>query len=517
MRICLEFLPEQGNIQRTRLQYAFSLFCAIYGHQNVAIDEANSADVRITYSSEIRNPNTKPALRLSNLYQPRSIHEPAPPPKKFDRDFESTVLLYSPIPGSEPDWLGEIFEWVSCADEYSIQTRDPMGRVDFRDSYAGRHHLDVGIPYAAVAMRFLHEALCKCIVGYPLDPEFGIAGGTHFVINTHDVDILPVGYFRSLQRLGKYALISLLVFKSAKNAAVQAGKALAMALGGSNPLDQTSKLVRTELQNGVGASYFFIARHAHRRDANYRINDKEVTELMQSIELQGMEIALHGSYTSLDHPGGVASEFRLLREQKFQPRGNRQHWLRFTLDRLIPAIEQAGAQYDTSLGWDCMGFRAGACFAFPPYNFACERAATFLEIPLAIMEQGLVTGGRPEKYWFDDVARILFNSRRYGWGGISLLWHPTAFGAGQLPREIERIFWKLIEHKQVWNDTWTSGVDFVRAISERYIKAGLLPPGYGSEVLPKPMHSPRTKTAIHEMADQCSPLGRSLDIWRREA
>jgi hypothetical protein len=257
---------------------------------------------------------------------------------------------------------------------------------------------------------------------------------------------------------------------------------MAMAAGGANPLDQTPDLLRRELQEGVGASYFFIAGHAHRRDANYRIDDEAVTALMRSIELQGMEVALHGSYTSLDSASGLASEFDLLRDQHFHPQGNRQHWLRFTLDRLIPAVEQTGALYDSSLGWDRMGFRAGACFAFPPYNFAHERAATFLEIPLAIMEQGMVTGGRPESDWFDDAARILFNSRRYGWGGISLLWHPTAFGAGQLPREIERIFWDLIDRKEEWNDTWTSCIDFVQCISERYIKAGLLPPGYGAEI-----------------------------------
>jgi hypothetical protein len=489
MRIYLDFLPEQGQVQRARLCYAFSLFCAIYGHQGVSMDEADSADVRIVYSSENRNRNPKPALRLSNLYHSRSIQEPAPAPKKFERDSERTILFYAPIPGSEPDWLAEIFEWVSCADEYSIQRRDPVGRIDFCDSYAGRHRLDVGVPYAAVAMRFLHDALCKCLAGVLLEPEFGIDGGTHFVVNTHDVDILPAGYFRSLQRLGKYALISLLVFKSAKNAAAQAGKALAMAAGGANPLDQTPDLIRKEFQKGVGASYFFLARHAHWRDANYRIDDEAVNNLMLSIERQGMEVALHGSYTSLDHPAGLDSEFRLLREQEFQPRGNRQHWLRFTLDRLIPAVEKAGALYDTSLGWNGIGFRAGACFAFPPYNFASERAATFLEIPLAIMEQGLVTGGRPENEWFDDASRVLFNSRRYGWGGVSLLWHPTAFGAGQLSPEIERIFWELIGHKDEWNDTWISALDFVRCISERYVKAGLLPPGHSYEVLDEAIHS----------------------------
>src|ERR1700688_4962091 len=99
MRIYLEFLPEQGQVQRARLGYAFSLFCAIFNHQGVAVDEANSADVRIVYSSKSQNPNSKPALLLSSLYRPRPIHEPAPAPGTFERDSERTVLFYSPIPG----------------------------------------------------------------------------------------------------------------------------------------------------------------------------------------------------------------------------------------------------------------------------------------------------------------------------------------------------------------------------------------------------------------------------------
>src|ERR1700730_2933532 len=251
MRIYLEFLPEQANTQRARLGYAFALFCAIYGHRNISIDEADVANVCISYSPANHKPASQPTLHLTNLYQPRSILEPAPPPRKFERDRESTFLFYFPTSGGEPDWLAEIFEWVSCADEYSIQSRDSAGRIDFRDSYAGRHRLDIGVPYAAVAMRCLHEALCKCVPGQPFEQKNDLAGGAHLVINTHDVDILPAGYFGSLRRLLKYALISLLVFKSVSHSAVQMVKALSMAVGGANPLDQIPNLLRTELRNGL--------------------------------------------------------------------------------------------------------------------------------------------------------------------------------------------------------------------------------------------------------------------------
>jgi hypothetical protein len=107
-------------------------------------------------------------------------------------------------------------------------------------------------------------------------------------------------------------------------------KALSMAVGGANPLDQIPNLLRTELRNGLGATYFFIARHDHRRDANYRITDPDVETLLESVQRQGLEVALHGSYNSLDGPGSLASEFSTLRKQGLRPQGNRQHWLRFT-------------------------------------------------------------------------------------------------------------------------------------------------------------------------------------------
>ena len=55
--------------------------------------------------------------------------------------------------------------------------------------------------------------------------------------------------------------------------------------------------------------------------------------------------------------------------------------------------------------------------------------------------------------------------------------------------EIERIFWELIEHKQEWNDTWISALDFVKGVSQRYINAGLLAPEFASEILPEAMHA----------------------------
>jgi len=58
----------------------------------------------------------------------------------------------------------------------------------------------------------------------------------------------------------------------------------------------------------------------------------------------------------------------------------------------------AGLAYDSSLGFaETCGFRNGANFAFPPYDFEREGPCSFLEIPLAIMDGSLQLSSRSLK------------------------------------------------------------------------------------------------------------------------
>ncbi len=476
MRLYLEFAPGHGPVQRRHLTYAFRLFCAVYGHEPV-LDPAQAHTAAACLSYRVPdNPLGAPrTVYLSDLYRGRPLHIAAPPPTRFrTADGESTALIYAPDGGATPDWLAEIFEWVSCADEYSVRARDAIGRIPFRASYVGRHGLQPSIPYAAVAMRCLQQALCNLHAGITAEPVCPAASVRHYVVNTHDVDFLPRGRLSRVKRLAKNALISLFLEGSTRLAVDQFAKAIAV-LANPLPADQIPALAVGEKAQSAGASYFFIASHGHRRDANYSLGQPHVMRLLRELSDAGMEIGIHGSYTSLDGPGRLRREFAILREFGFQAAGGRQHWLRFTLDRLIRELECAGASYDASLGWnDQVGFRAGACFAFPPYDFEHQRAADFLELPLVMMDQTLHQTGKDADSRYQAAAEVLALSRRYGWGGISVLWHPTGFGGDQIATDVGRIFWDLLDQRATWNDTWTSGASFVAAARERYRCVGLL-------------------------------------------
>jgi hypothetical protein len=232
------------------------------------------------------------------------------------------------------------------------------------------------------------------------------------------------------------------------------------------------ELAAFDRQSGITSSFFFIARHGHRRDANYTLSSNTVLNIMNTLEQLGMEVGVHGSYLSMETVGGLSEEFEMMRELGFPAAGGRQHWLRFTLDRLVAAVERAGAAYDCSLGWsNQIGFRAGACFAFPPYNFAEERPANFLELPLAIMDQAL-----PQT--FETAVAAIFDlletSRKYAWGGISVLWHPTAFGGGQLASAIGRAYKVLVQSQSDTDIELMSAAEFMSRVRGRYVQVGLL-------------------------------------------
>lgn len=492
MNIYLEIPEYASHALRARLSYAFRLFCAIYGHRPILEPaDAVHSEVAIRYRGAAGAALAGiPTVWLCRGLRERDPRQPAPPPIKYARHGIGTMLHYAPENGNPPDWIGEIFEWVSCADEYSLTQRDRIGRPLLAATYAIRHGIDTRVPYAALAMRALQQEICKLRprAGEKPCPPANLSG--HAVIPTHDVDYFPAGRSRAVRRLLRNAAISSLLEKRPGLALRQAAQALKVALGSNrDPLDQIVNVADRELRMGLASSFYFLVRSAHRRDAGYDITDPDVQETVRWLKTRGMEIGLHASFTSLEQPGELEQERNRLEAGGIPPLGGRQHWLRFTLDRLIPEVEAAGLGYDASIGWSSrIGFRAGACFAYPPYDFANERPANFLEFPLVVMDQALCAlSGRQESH-YQEVAQMIATSRRWGWGGISLLWHPAAFGGAWLPADVGETYWRLAAERSRCNDLWMQGAQFLEVARRRYVEAGLLA---AETPLPVARHQPR--------------------------
>ncbi len=461
MNVHLEMPEYATGALCARLGYAFRLFCAIYGHRPVFnADSTVNWDVAIRYRDASASASISDArtVWLCRGLLDRDLRKPAPPPIKYARDGLITLLHYAPRYSRAPDWIGEIFEWISCADEYSVTRRDSAGEPLFEATYAGRHNLDICIPYAALAMRGLQLEICRVtprLSQHAAAPE-GLEGNA--VIPTHNVDCFPSGRWRAASRLLQ------IVMGSKKESTHQV-------------ISQTVNIAERELALGFNSSFYFLTQRTQHLDPGNAHAEPAVLEAMRWLKARGMDVGVRSSYSRLNTPDEPDDEPE--RERGGHAENGRRlfdvHQLHLTLDRLLPEVELAGLQQDSSIGWSRhIGFRAGACFAYPPYNFANESPAAFLEFPLIATDEALRSPRGHAGVFFHEVSQMIAASRRLGWGGISLLWRPAAFASGPPPQEIGTLYWRLAEDRYRWNDAWLKASRFLDLARGRYIAAGLL-------------------------------------------
>ena len=449
--------PGLPAVTQKRIAHAFRVFCAIYGFGTASDGRVGPpAQARICYGVGATDPGD---VVVPAIYEPRPTNIPAHPP---------TQVAVRPAPvyarvgvqalpcfyarGAGVDWLGEIFEWISCADEQAVTLRDEVGRIPFGAAVHGRFGLDPCVPYAAVAMYELNRQIRDALSGDWPDratPPDGVRGVV--VAPSHDLDFLPVNRSASAKRVAKNMAIAALHFHDPALALAIARAMVRWIATGSSPLDYMDELLARERDAGIQATYTVLCHRSHPRDGNYRLDDPCVTRTLRRIADSGMEIALHGSYRSLEH-GGLESEFERLAAAGHRPAGVRQHWLRFAGDDLFERVAKIGLSYDSSVGFaEHVGFRAGACFPYPPYDFRRERPYGFVEIPLAVMDVAAYEeSGRSATRARALCERALDMVESFGWGGVAILWHNTAFGGGQMPHDIGQLYWDMRRPSHAW-------------------------------------------------------------------
>jgi hypothetical protein len=473
--IRLLFHESVPAIIRSRMDYSFRVFGAIYGHRVI---EHNAPEETRTFrygGSPSTSPES-PDVHIPALYSPHKASDRASNPVNVRYANENFYLFHGldPLTG-QPDWLGEIFDWLSCSYEKGVIARDPVGRIPDSQMIFQCLGLPTWKPQAALQMAWLEYFSCNgrnvqglAKASSPLD------GTDHFVVCSHDIDFYFTNRRSAFTRLIKNLGISCVLYRSPAYFYSNC-KMMLQLLSGQRVGDYLPPLLQRMQRQGCGSTLFVVPIGGHRRDPNYSL-----TELASSIEQatkRGFSVEIHGSYASLIERRTLKPEAQALQQiTGSKPLGSRQHWLRFDdQEKLFNAIEEADLLFDSSLGFsDTVGFRNGASFAFPPYDFKRERAHTFLEIPLAIMDGSLIEISRATGQSPLSIAEtVLKESRKLGWGGISILWH-NPLEALSVPDDVNQVFWKLAEERRSFREEWISTDQFLSMCLPRYQKAGLL-------------------------------------------
>jgi len=473
--IYLGFSPSIEEPVRQRISYALRVFAAVYNYRMVEGSSAR-ADISVQYGHGAIGLPGSLQVSIAARY---SIRKPGSERRKVSKRVyagEDFYLFYGVDETSGcPDWLGEIFEWISSASELEILARDAVGRIPYAETIFGRDGISPRKPYASQLMAWMENALLRGN-GVEALPKAAspVVGVEHLVVSSHDVDFYHVSRASTLKRLLKNLLISLRLYRG--SAFFRSNiKMLVELFSGKRVGDYLPRLTKEIAERGFCSTFFVVSQKNHRRDPNYALQD--LSKRLHEAERIGFAAELHGSYRSIVEDGTLAREAEVLAKTiGKRPVGNRQHWLRFDHHRkLFEAVESAGMSFDSTLGFsDTVGFRNGASFAFPPYDFANERPHQFLELPLVLMDGGLESAVSKSGRSAQDIAdEVLRESRRYGWGGMAVLWHDP-LEATSVSDEINRVFWDSAAKRRDFAEEWVSAEQFLQFSLERYHDAGLL-------------------------------------------
>jgi hypothetical protein len=472
--IRLVFGSEVSDLVRRRMTYAFRMFATIFDHRVVEDDSSQEA-ICCLYGDAPARKDGNERFQIPALYR---VSRESGTKGLARRTYagEDFYLHHGVDAHSKnPDWLGEIFEWLSSSHELSLTRRDPLGRIDYADTIFSRQKISPRKPHATMLMAWLEnhlrnrsgvQDLPKASSPFP-DVE-------HVVVCSHDIDFYYMDKLSALLRTLKNLGLSFRLYRSASFFRSNL-RMLLQALGGKRVGDYLPRLSLACEKSGISSTLFVVAGGKHRRDPNYLLED--ISSTLFEARSRGFTLSLHGSYGSIVEEATLDSEISQFETVlRSRPLGNRQHWLRFDHhEKLFSAVERAGLVYDSSLGFPAMpGFRNGASFAFPPYDFSSEKPHDFLEIPLVLMDGSVEAASRNLREDPQQLSdEILGASRRWAWGGIAALWH-NPIEPLSVPDDINRVFWNCVQQRLEYRERWMSAEQFLSACLGRYQNAGLM-------------------------------------------
>ena len=319
-----------------------------------------------------------------------------------------------------------------------------------RQEEVGRDDLDVHSRFPATSSHaFMHGYLERPIVDEWLHllgqviarswPNLLLRNNTFSIAVSHDADRPSFYAFANYYQVSRAITGDLLKRRDLKAAmqAVRIWTSSKKELHPSDPLNTFDWLMDISERHGlISAFYFICGRTDPAKDASYNPQHTVIRALLRKIHSRGHELGLHPSYNTYRSSKAIAEEARRLKrvcgEERIEQEkwGGRMHYLRWEQPTTLRGWEEAGMDYDSTLGYaDMPGFRCGTCFEYPAYDPVAGQRLALRIRPLIAMESsiiadnylGLGTGEAALKKFCD-----LKNSCKAVNGCFTLLWHNNA-------------------------------------------------------------------------------------------
>lgn len=275
------------------------------------------------------------------------------------------------------DIFSASFYFASRYEEYRKFESDEHGRFTAKNSIQKK----IGIlkrPVINIWVKEFKKLLAaKWNLSFPEVSEFKI-------VNTIDVDVAfaykAKGTIRGTGGLGKEILTG--DFSSAKK------RLGAMSSKEKDPLDTYDYIKEVVEKSGV-ESIFFLLLGDYKKpyDTSNDYTAPAYKELVKRIETFSV-VGIHPSYNSYLMESKVGKEISRLKSlSKVEHVIARKHFLRLSIPDTYRLMEKVGITADYTMGYaDQIGFRAGLCTPFKPFDVLQDRELNIKVHPFAYMD-----------------------------------------------------------------------------------------------------------------------------------
>jgi hypothetical protein len=329
----------------------------------------------------------------------------------------------------DADLIGSSFFCLSRAEEVVNPERDAHARFPARSSHAWRHGY-LEIPLADYYAECVLAAMAR------VWPNTDFIRTRHAPQVSHDVDSPSLYAFRTKTQLLRSSLADLLIRRDLRALTLGLRPHLTPRhhIDPEDPHNTFPWIMETVERAGLRSTYYFLAgHHAPAFDADYRIDDPRIRDLLRALHQRGHHIGLHPSYTAGLSEARMRQELAALQDVTGPlgvgdgRMGARMHYLRWLVDDTWAMFANLGITHDATLGYaDHIGFRASTCHPFRAYSLK-ERRVLDVEVrPLLVMEASLIDpvymnmGATDDAFERVDALRKRCNDVQ---GCFTLLWH----------------------------------------------------------------------------------------------
>ena len=326
------------------------------------------------------------------------------------------------------DIISSAWYLMSGKQELDNQKRDQYGRFKFEESIQKKLNI-VGIPIVNYYFEILKEAI-------EIVTKSKIKNNRKFSTTiTHDIDEVMSGWkHRVRTQVNKKHFLKAFTH------------GLFQPLKPFYPWKNLIELSDFNSKHNVPSTFFLLARNNklnNIKNADYSLSNPYIQESISEIKKNGHEIGIHGSYKTHESVNELQKDITTINKNI---KGNRFHFLQYSIQESSEVIETNELKFDTTLGFqEEIGFRNSICTPFKLYNFKEKRPFNFIEIPLNIMDCSLEFSnymGLSPKESLEAIKKLTQEIKKFK-GNICINWHNTYF-SDYLKSDWKSVYKKII-------------------------------------------------------------------------